>query len=99
LFIFSTKNVSGSKLPPIHSFHVPVLRVLGVADRFEEVGVAPSNATIVGRARPGPIHTPGVLCFGLELQRLLPPDLVLPGVTEVELVDQPGLLLAREDLA
>ena len=91
LFTASTENFSGVELAADPLLHVPVVLVLRVADRCEEVGVAPRPAAVLGRAGPLPFDAPGVLGLGLPLDGPLEQDLVPPAVAEVVLVDEPGL--------
>src|SRR5271157_5442825 len=79
--------------------HLPVVRVLRVRYRFQEIGVARDPAYVLRWTRSCPFEAPGILDLGLWFQRLFQGDLMLPGVAEVVLVDDLGFLLALEDLA
>src|SRR5208283_921576 len=79
--------------------HVPVVRVLRVSYRFQEIGVAPDTAAVLGRASPGSFGAPGILDLGLWLNNSLKLDAVLPAISEVVLIDKPGVLAGLDDLA
>src|SRR5271157_365097 len=79
--------------------HVPVVRVLRVGYRFQEIGVAPDTAAVLGRASPGSFSAPGILDLGLWLNNSLKLDAVLPAISEVVLIDKPGVLAGLDDLA
>ena len=98
-FTASTENFSGSNLPPIHSFMSRWFRVLRVSYRFQEIGVAPDTAAVLGRASPGSFSAPGILDLGLWLNNSLKLDAVLPAISEVVLIDKPGVLAGLDDLA
>src|SRR5271157_1438077 len=87
------------ELPTDPLLQVPVVRVLRVRYRLQEIGVAPSTAAVLGRASPGSFEAPGILNLGLWFQRLFQGDLMLPGIAKVVLVGKPDLPSHLGDLA
>src|SRR5271157_4762468 len=79
--------------------HLPVVRVLRVRYRFQEIGVARDPAYVLRWTRSCPFEAPGILDLGLWFQRLFQGDLMLPGVTEVVFVGEPDLPSHLGDLA
>src|SRR5208337_1486270 len=79
--------------------HVPVVPVPRNDYRFQEIGVAPDTAAVLGRTSPGSFGAPGILDLGLRLNNSLKLDAVLPAISEVVLIDKPGVLAGLDDLA
>src|SRR5271157_1373129 len=82
---------------PFH--HFIVILMVWVTDGFEELGIAPDASHILRWTRSRPFEAAGVRNPRLRLQDFLKDDLVLPAVAKVILVDDPGCVLARVDLA
>ncbi len=70
-----------------------------VTDGYEELGIAPDASHILRWTRSRPFEAAGVRNPRLRLQDFLKDDLVLPPVAKVILVDDPGCVLARVDIA
>ena len=82
---------------PFH--HFIVILVVRVTDRFQELGIAPDASHVLRWTRSRPFDAAGIRDIRLWLQDLLKDDLVLPGVAEVILVDEPDLPSRLGDLA
>ena len=76
-----------------------MLLVLCVGDRFQEVGVSPGTAAILGRAGTSPFDAAGIPGLQFSLNNPFKLDAVLPAISEVVLIDKRGVLAARYDLA
>src|SRR5260370_31814252 len=78
-------GVEATADPPLH---VLVFWMVRVADGFEEVGVAPDSAHVIGRTGAFPFQAEGIPLRRLGRQATLEQDLVFPAVPEVVLVPE-----------
>src|SRR5271165_3599299 len=79
--------------------HIIVILVVWVSDRFEELGIARDASHILRWACSCPFDAAGVRNIRLWFQDFLKEDLMLPGVPEVILVNEPDLPSRLGDLA
>src|SRR5271165_1155991 len=82
---------------PYH--YIIVILVVWVSDRFEELGIARDASHILRWACSCPFDAAGILDLRLWFQDFLKEDLMLPGVPEVILVNEPDLPSRLGDLA
>ena len=74
--------------------------VVRVLDGLDEIGVAPNAAAVFGWAGTFSINAKGILLPRLLLRAALEQNLVIPGIAEVVLVDEPEFLAVfRDDVA